>query len=609
MKLSHYVADFLAAKGVRHIFAISGAGNVHLLEGMDSNKDLRIICPHHEQAGVMASLAYQRISGRMGTMVTTAGPGAINAVTGVLDAWADSIPCLVISGQEKSAWAREDNPLRMWGVQGTPITRMVSGICKYAAMISDPSTVRYHLERAWHEATTGRPGPVWLDVPTDIQARQVDPDSLSGFHPPKLERTAMDQPLASLFQHLGSAARPVLWLGHGIRLAGAMHLLPGFLERLPVPFLTAWNGADMVESSHPRNFGHAGVYGQRCGNFVVQNSDFVLAVGTRLAVPQVGYEWDEFARGAKIAVVDVDPTELGKLPRTERFFPILSDAADFLAAFLEQAPAFSRRIEWEDQCQRWRDHYPLVEPALHHEAPGRLNTYRFVQKLERHLAPDDVIITDMGAALTSTHQVLRIRARQRLVTSTGLGEMGFGLPGAIGAAFAHEKRVVLLAGDGSMMMNLQELQTVVHHRLPIKMFLFANDGYLTIRQTQRSLFGEHFVASGSASGVTCPDFTRVAEAFGIPAFHVSDPEEVDRAIERCLLADGPALCQIATDPQQVLGPKLSLSIQPDGTLVSPPLEDLSPLLLRETLAREMLDGLHPKSAGLAGPEGKESSDG
>ncbi|MCK6682154.1 MAG: thiamine pyrophosphate-binding protein [Thermoanaerobaculia bacterium] len=599
MKLSHYVAAFLASRGVRHVFAISGAGNVHLLEGISLRDDLEIVCPHHEQAGVMASLAYHRISGRMGVMITTAGPGAINAVTGVLDAWADSIPCLILSGQEKSAWARPDNPLRMWGVQGTPITEIVSRICKYAAMVREPETIRYHLERAWHEATTGRPGPVWLDIPSDIQARQINAEDLQGYIPPPLGRPLLDEELPTLFELLATASRPVLWLGHGIRLAGALPLLPAFLERVPVPFLTSWNGADMVDSFHPRNFGHAGVYGQRCGNFVVQNADFILAIGTRLAIPQVGYEWDEFARGARIAVVDVDPSELSKFPATQRFLPIRSDAADFLAAFLERAPACPQRPEWEEACQRWRERYPLVEPGTHDETPGRLNTYRFVQRLERHLSPDDVVVTDMGAALTSTHQVLRVKEGQRLVTSTGLGEMGFGLPGAIGAALAHEKRVILLAGDGSMMMNIQELQTAVHNRLSIKIFLFANDGYLTIRQTQRSLFGESLVASGAASGVTCPDFVRVAEAFGIPAFDVRDPGEVDGAIDRCLSGDGPILCQLSMDPEQILGPKLSLSVRADGTLVSPPLEDLSPLLPRDVLRTEMLGGLHPKSAALA----------
>ncbi|WP_306602299.1 thiamine pyrophosphate-binding protein [Geothrix sp. 21YS21S-2] len=598
MKLSSYVASFLAAHGARHIFAISGAGNVHLLEGVDDHPDLTYVCPHHEQAGVMAAIAYHRLSDRMGVMMTTGGPGAVNAISGVLDAWADSFPCLIISGQEKSAWAREDNPLRMWGVQGTNIAKMVSGITKYSAMITDPSTIRWHLEKAWHLASSGRPGPVWLDIPTDIQAAQVDENLLEGYARPVAEAVDFGPHMARVRELIGNAKRPVLWLGHGIRLAGALGKLDAFLDHLPFPFLTSWNGADMVPSSHPRHFGHAGVYGQRCGNFVLQNSDLVIAIGTRLAIPQVGYEWSEFARGAQVAVVDIDGTELGKLPESDRFLKIHADAGQFLDAIRESIPAQPEPASWLAQCCDWEGRYPLVEPELHVQSTGRLNSYRFAQALVEELAEDDVVVTDMGAALTTTHQAITLKAGQRLVTSTGLGEMGFGLPGAIGAAFGKGGRVILLAGDGSTMMNVQELQTIFHHQLPIKIFLYANDGYLTIRQTQRALFGEHLVASGSASGVTCPDFAKVAEAFGIPSLRLSDPAEVSAMIARTLATPGPVLCQVSLDPEQILGPKLSLAVRPDGTLVSPPLEDLAPFLPRAVLRKEMLVGLHPKSQAL-----------
>ncbi|MBK8727240.1 MAG: thiamine pyrophosphate-binding protein [Holophagaceae bacterium] len=570
MKVGHYIAGFLAAQGARHVFAISGAANVHILEGVDDQPELEYVCPHHEQAGVMASLAYHRISGRMAVMITTAGPGAANAIIGVLDAWADSIPSMVISGQEKSAWARQENPLRMWGVQGTDVVRMVSGICKYAAMVSDPGTIRYHLERACHEANTGRPGPVWLDIPVDVQTAQVDPGALAGFTPPAEPPPDLGAPLREILALLGAAQRPVLWIGHGIRLAGAMGLLGPLLERVPAPCLTSWNGADMLAADHPRHFGHAGVYGQRCGNFVLQNADLILAIGTRLAIPQVGYEWSEFAREAQVVVVDVDPLELAKFPPDGRFHRVCADAGDFLRSLLEVCPSLPEPEPWLARCREWQARYPLVEPAIHLEGPQRLNSYRFAEALAAQLAPDDVIVTDMGAALTTTHQALALVAGQRLVTSTGLGEMGFGLPGAIGAALAHGRRVILLVGDGSMMMNLQELQTLVHHWLPIKIFLYANDGYLSIRQTQRSLFGPHMVASGAASGVSCPDFAKVAEAFGIPSLRLEDPSRTAETIASTLAQEGPVLCQISMDPDQILGPKLSLSVRPDGTVVSPP---------------------------------------
>ena len=598
MKLSQYLTGFLADHGARHIFAISGAGNVHLLEAIDLQPELTYICPHHEQAGVMAAIAYGRVTSRMGVMVTTGGPGAVNAITGVLDAWADSFPCLVISGQEKSAWARVENPLRMWGVQGTNITKMVSSICKYSAMVTDPTTIRFHLEKAWHEARTGRPGPVWLDIPIDIQAAQIDVETLAGFKPPVIAKPELSGPVGRILALVAQAQRPVLWLGHGIRLAGAMEALVPLLERLPFPFLTSWNGADMVPSAHPRNFGHAGVYGQRCGNFVLQNSDLVIAIGTRLAIPQVGYEWDEFAREARVVVVDVDPLELDKCPATSRFTKVCADAKDFLDALLHAARHHSEPINWIAQCRHWQERFPLIEPEVHIQAPGRLNSYRFIEALIGHLADDEVIVTDMGAALTSTHQTLTLKRDQRLITSTGLGEMGFGLPGAIGAAIGKGGRVVLLMGDGSAMMNIQELQTAFHHHLDLKIFLYANDGYLTIRQTQRGIFGEHLVASGSACGVTCPDFARVAEAFGLSSFRLDDPKDMGKVIGQVLATEGPVLCQVSLDPQQVLGPKLSLAVRTDGTLVSPPLEDLAPQLPREVFEREMLIPLHAKSRGL-----------
>jgi acetolactate synthase-1/2/3 large subunit len=472
---------------------------------------------------------------------------------------------------------------------------MVSGICKYSAMVSDPSTIRFHLEKAWHEALTGRPGPVWLDIPSDIQAAQIDEEKLEGFTPPVLMNADLTGPVEHLLDLIAKAKRPVLWLGHGIRLSGAMEQLHPLLERLPFPFLTSWNGADLVPSAHPRHFGHAGVYGQRCGNFVLQNSDLVIAIGTRLAIPQVGYEWSEFAREAQVAIVDVDPLELEKFPSDSRFFKVCADAKNFVTTLLRDAQPQMEPSAWLDQCRDWQKRYPLIEPDLHVQSSGKLNSYRFVEALVGHLADDDVVVTDMGAALTSTHQALTLKSGQRLITSTGLGEMGFGLPGAIGAAFGKGGRVILLAGDGSTMMNLQEFQTLVHHQLPVKIFLYANDGYLTIRQTQRGIFGDRLVASGSASGVTCPDFARLAEAFRIPSLRLTEPAEMDNVIAQTLNTEGPVLCQVSLDPDQVLGPKLSLTVRPDGTLVSPPLEDLAPLLPRNVIQGEMLIGLHPKS--------------
>lgn len=596
MKVSDYICRFLLENKAHHIFAISGAGNVHIFDSIAACKRLEYVCTHHEQAGVMASIAYARLSSNLGVSLTTGGPGAVNALSGVLDAWADSMPILVISGQEKSIYTDPQNPLRMWGVQGFDVVRSVSGFTKYAATVRDPSTIKYHLERALHECFHGRPGPVWLDIPMDVQASIVSVDELEGYTP-----TPAEQPLGGevgqVLDLLSRSERPVILLGHGLRLAGATEMIRDLVESFPVSFLTSWAGADLLPTDHPKHFGHAGVYGQRCANFVLQNCDFFLSIGSRLAIPQVGYDLDEFARAAKKVMVDIDPSELGK---HESHFDmcIQADAHDFVEALLKQSEIiqFPDTTPWVARCQKWRKSYPLLEPSIHQSESGYINSYYFVDKLSSSLAPDEVIVTDMGTALTCTHQAIRLKEGQRLVTSTGLGEMGFGLPGAVGAAFARPgQRIILIVGDGSFMMNLQELQTAVHHRLPIKIFLYDNDAYLTIKHTQGAMFKGRLAGSDSGTGVSCPDFQKISEAFGIRAMVVSNINALDAAIAHTLEGVDPAMCVIRMHPTQLLAPKVSFSLKPDGSMVSPPLEDLSPFLPRETLRDEMIIGMHPKS--------------
>jgi acetolactate synthase-1/2/3 large subunit len=599
------IADKLHAHGCRLIFAISGAGNVFLFDAIANHSELDYACPHHEQAGVMAAIAYTRIlkQDRLGVMMTTGGPGAVNAFTGALNAWADSVPVVIISGQEKTPFIEAGRKLRMWGVQGFDVIRAVSGFCKYAVMVTDADSVGYHIDRAFHEATTGRPGPVWIDVPMDIQSAVVDPACQQVFTAP--ERLPRDLRVVSMeiAELIRRSRRPVFLLGNGIRLSGAEPLLPELIDKFPIPIITAWSGMDMIPSDHPLCFGHAGVYGQRCGNFVVQNSDLLVCIGTRLAIPQVGYELAEYARAAKKVVVDIDAAELAKFdPPVD--FPVHADAMDFILGLLDTSvgAADLQTGAWVAQCRDWQARYPIIEPEHHISRPGRLNAYRFIAELNHHLGPDDIVVADAGAAHTCTQQTVSLRSGQRILATTGLGEMGYGLPAAIGAAFARPaSNVILITGDGSMMMNLQELQTVVHHLLPVKIFLYENDGYLTIRTTQNSLFQGRQAGSGRKTGVSCPDFLRVAAAFGIPVFSLSQPADAAHRIHEVLAEDGPALCVVYMDPEQAFVPKLSLSTAANGALVSPPLEDLSPLLPRDQLAAEMIVGLHPKSKDLEVP--------
>ncbi|MEO5804399.1 MAG: thiamine pyrophosphate-binding protein [Verrucomicrobiota bacterium] len=600
-KVSDLIAEFLVNKGMKHVFGIVGAGNAHIFDSIYQNPNLEMVCVHHEQAGCMAMQTYYRTSGIVTASILTTGAGSTNGITGIVSAWADSIPCLVISGNEHSKYIRPDNPLRMYGVQGYDSPFMVSKVTKYSPRVMDPKMILFELEKALYIANSGRPGPCWVDVPMNIQSSFVEENELKRFDPNSIPTDTLPPDKLSIRVNeiadaLRSATRPVIWLGHGIRLAGAEKLLPELLEKLPAAYLISWAGIDMIDSDHPLVFGRAGVYGQRCANFVLQNCDFLLTIGTRLALPQIGYDTSELARGAKMAVVDIDPTELAKYP--ERFnITVCSDAKVFIESLIKtfSANPIKKPVTWLKQCEEYRRKFPWVGEE-HKDEGGFLNSYPFMNRLHPHLKPDQLIVTDMGTALLSGHQILRTKKGQRLMTSTGLGEMGYGLPGAIGASFARNRAEVLcLNCDGGMMMNLQELQTMVHHRLPIKLIIFNNDGYLMIKHTQNALMNGRFAGTDAKSGVSCPDFSKLATAFGLPSWQIRTWEDFDRVMPLLQNHEGPAICEVFMHPEQLFVPKLSLALQKDGTVVSPPLEDLSPLLPRSVLKEVMLTGIHPKS--------------
>lgn len=599
-KVSEYIANFLADRGIRHVFGIIGAGNVRIFEAIAERGYTEIICVHHEQAACMAMQTYYRMTGQITASLLTTGAGSTNGITGVVSAWADSIPGVVISGNEAARHARADNPLRMWGVQGYDSSLMVEKVCKHVARLHSPDDIVRELDTAFRVAGSERPGPCWLDIPMDYQSAPIETDILPTLaceerHEvrPQSLRQAVDQTVA----HLEEAKRPVLWLGHGIRLAGGELLVKALVDKLGVPCLVSWAGIDMIDSDHPLVYGRAGVYGQRNANFVLQNADLLISIGTRLAIPQIGYDLSELVRGGKIVCVDIDPMELAKLG--ERLtLPVCADAKAFIETLVASldSPLPDYR-GWIAQCDYYRVKYPWVDVENEHaDMNGFINSYAFMQVLNRHFKPDQVVVTDMGTALLSGHQVLKMKDGQRLMTSTGLGEMGYGLPAAIGASFARNKgEVMCLNCDGGMMMNLQELQTVAHHGLPIKLFIFNNDGYLMIKHTQKALFGKSTVGIDKASGVSCPDFRKLADAFGFPAYQIRTWGDVDDVLPKVQEHAGPVICEVFMDPQQPFLPKLSVAQLPDGSMLSPPLEDLSPFLDRKELEEAMLVGLHPKS--------------
>jgi acetolactate synthase I/II/III large subunit len=604
IKVSDIIADFLVKHEIRHVFGIIGAANAHIFDSIANRGFTQIVSVHHEQAGTMAMQTYFRTCGTITACLVTAGGGSSNAITGVVSAWMDSIPGLIISGNENAKYTTENNPLRIWGVQGFDSVAMVKKVTKYATRITDPTQICLELEKAYYLSRTGRPGPCWLDVPISVQAAWVEEENLVTFDPPPqllpVEATvSLQKDVAHVLKMLSKAQRPVLWLGHGIRLAGAIDLIKPLLDTLNIPVLVSWAGIDMIESAHPLVYGRAGVYGQRCANFILQNCDLLISIGTRLAIPQVGYDMSEFARAAKLVIVDIDPTEVHK--HKERVtLPICADAGDFMKIFLAVAcrsplPPYTA---WIEQCNLFRSQYPWIGPE-HQDQHGYINSYLFMDKISNYLKPDQMVVTDMGTALLSGHQNLRLRAGQRLMTSTGLGEMGYGLPAAVGASFARNKGEVLcLNCDGGMMMNLQELQTIKHHQLPIKIIIFINDGYLMIKHTQKNLFNGHYVAANKTTGVSCPNFSALAQAFDMPAFQIRTWADFINVIPQVQAHTGPLICEVFMDPEQNFFPKLSAVAQKDGSMISPPLEDLSPLLPRDELRRNMLIGLHPKSENL-----------
>jgi acetolactate synthase-1/2/3 large subunit len=600
VKVSDQIALLLEELGIRHAFGIVGAGNVHLFESITRHGYTEIICVHHEQAATMAMQTYYRSSGRLCAALLTTGGGAANGVTGVVSAWADSIPGLVIAGNEHSKHTSNDNPLRMWGVQGYDSVAMMEKVAKYSVRVTDPCQALFELEKASKISLESRPGPVWVEIPMDIQSSTLPVGNLKRY---RRRLSAAFEPtpgeISGVVKALEKSKRPLLWLGHGIRLSGAISQLQVLLKQLDVPALVSWAGIDMVDSNHPRILGRAGVYGQRAANFSLQNCDYLLAIGTRLAIPQVGYDLAELARGASIDLVDIDADEGGKLgARIDKF--IHADAKKFIEKLLKQTTGgVGPKSEWLSQCQTYQNKYPWIGPE-HADTNGFMNSYRFHERLNKFFKPDQIVVTDMGTALLCAHQVFRLSEGQRLMTSTGLGEMGYGLPGAIGASFANDRgEVMCLNCDGGMMMNLQELQTVAHHQLPIKIFIFNNDGYLMIKHTQKALFGKAgYVGTDKVSGISCPEYNKIATAFGIPSYQIRSWENCDEILNQVQVADGPVICEVFMDPEQLFVPKLSLAAKANGELVSPPIEDLSPLVSLEDLSESMIVSVHHKSISL-----------
>ncbi len=605
-KVSDLVANFFFERNVTHGFGIIGSANSHLFDSFFKPEfNITLICNHHEQACTMAVQTFWKIKGIPSFALVTAGAGSSNAITGVLSAWADSIPCIILSGQENTRYLKVTPPLRMYGIQGYDSTYAVSKITKYSSQITDPRKIIYELEKAWYFATTGRPGPCWLDIPMDVQSMQIEDQEIEHFIPPQLtpdinleKEIYLNEETDKTLALIRKARRPLLWLGVGLTSSGVRNDIARCINSLGIPTLLSWSAIDLVQSNHKLIFGRAGTYGQRSANLILQNADYILAIGTRLAIPQVGYEITELARSAlEISLVDIDENELSKYPSriTQK---IHADAWQYLNKLSNSLNIPIINQDWVSRCCDIRDRYPWVS-IEHTDKNGFINSYEFMRRLSIHLKPNQIIVTDMGTALLSGHQALSLNQGQRLLTSQGLGEMGFGLPGAIGASIASRNSdVICLNCDGGMMMNLQELQTIVHHQLPIKIFIFNNDGYLMIKHTQKAILDGRYVGTNKATGVSCPNYSKIATAFEIKSWQIRTWSEFEFEIPHIQIYDKPCIVEVFIHPEQLFVPKLSVARATDGRLVSPPLEDLSPLLPRDVLRHEMYGSLHPKSENL-----------
>lgn len=604
-RLADYVADFLVQKGIKDCFMVTGGGAMHLNDALGHKEGLNCVFNHHEQACAMAAEAYARINNKIAAVCVTTGPGGTNAITGVLGGWLDSIPMMVISGQvryDTSARYMErftnGNRLRAVGDQEYDIVKSVSNMCKYAVMLEEPEKIRYVLEKGFFLATHGRRGPSWIDIPVNFQGCYIETEELEGYHAEedieKLPDQVHIEDIQSIITKIRSSQRPVLYAGNGIRLSGGYDKFRKCLNRLNIPVVTGWNSIDLIEDEHPLYVGRGGIMGDRAGNFAIQNADLILAIGNRLSIRQVGYYWESWAREAYVIMVDADLAELQKTTIHVEM-PVWADASDFLNEMAGELNGYDEIVfqneEWLRKCRDWKNKYPVIQPIHWEENGTSANVYAFIKYLSNQLPEGNLTVVSNGSACVVGSHNYTIKRDSRFIINSGVASMGYGLPAAIGACLANNREeTICLEGDGSIMMNLQELQTIITNHLPIKIFLINNEGYHSIRQTQNNIFHEHKkVGIGPESGdLTFPEYKKIAEAFGYPYLEAHSNREMMQTVQNALQMEGALICEIFVSKEQCFEPKSATKKLSDGSLYSPPLEDLAPFLNREELAENMI---------------------
>jgi acetolactate synthase-1/2/3 large subunit len=581
MKVSDIISLFLIKNDITIVFGIIGSANSHIYDSF-SKHNIKIINVHNEQCAVIAAGAYFKSCGKIAIALVTAGGGASNSITGIVSLWADSTPTIILCGQESSSYISDHSNRRMFGTQGFDITFMVSKITKYSKTIIDSTTIQDELEKSFSIALNNRKGPVLLDIPFDIQSHNIILREWNDYIP-----ELINNGISNIKELISNSKCPVILAGQGVKLSNSVEIFKVLLQTLQIPVLLSWSGIDILDDNHPLYFGRPGIYGQRHANFILQKCDLLLVLGSRLTLPQTGYDFNEFARKSTIVMVDIDKTEFKSFAN----LCIHTDCNEFIKQISNLK--YSNKL-WLDECIKLSQQFPLIEDS--HKDEEFPNSYKIIDKISNYLKPTQIIVTDMGTALLSGHQVIRLKPDNTMFSSYGLGEMGYGLPAAIGAAFSSNREVLCLNCDGSMMMNLQELQTIIQHKLKIKIVIFNNDGYLMIKHTQKMLFNGAYNSVDSSSGLVLPNYMKIADAFGYEKFQIKSWDDFNEYFPQFMDCDNPSICEIFMPPYQDFIPKVKGVVNhANNTIFAPPLEEMSPLLDYNTIQNIMNTNVSIKS--------------
>ncbi len=579
MKVSDFVVKFFETKNFKYVFGVTGGGAMHLNDSFGSSKKIKFIMQHHEQAASMSAESYARTTGKIGLCNVTTGPGGTNAITGVVGAWIDSIPMIIISGQVARKDMINKTRTRQIGVQEINILDIIKPIVKYKAIINNENDILYELQKAYHLCKNGRPGPVWIDIPLDIQAKLLNLKKLKKFKTNKNKSSIKNSDLTNISNLIKKSVRPSIVIGNGIHISNASKNLNKVLKKLPFPVLSSWNASDLLETSEKNYIGRFGIFGDRAANFTIQNSDLVIVLGSRLSQPQRGYNDNLFIPSGKIIMIDIDKNEIKKFKK-KIIYSISADLNIFLDKFnrhLHKKNFFNKNIkDWLNFSREQKLKYNVHDE--NHKNFGKVNSFLFIKTLSKLSSANTNIVTDMGTSFTCTMQSMSLKKNQRLFTSSGLAAMGWGIPGAIGSYFGDKnKKIICIAGDGGAMFNIQELQTIFHHKIPAKIFVLFNNGYLTMKLMQIKNF-KKYVGSDPISGISCPDFTKIGKAFGIKSLKISNSKNLESKIKKVLDYKGPIICQVEMPSLQPLIPRLQTKMNPDGKFVPTPIDNLYPFL-------------------------------